>query len=85
MAVPVLLAGTLLFLRGRDLDILLHRRRDRPDAGCRCQKNTHPDRLARLASDGDHSLSVTGPIGFVGLIVPHIMRACSSVLPIAAC
>lgn len=73
MAVPVLLAGTLLFLRGRDLDILLLGDETARTLGVAAKKTRILTvLLASLLTA--IIVSVTGPIGFVGLIVPHIMR-----------
>lgn len=73
MAVPVLLAGTLLFLRGRDLDILLLGDETARTLGVAARRTRILTvLLASLLTA--IIVSVTGPIGFVGLIVPHIMR-----------
>lgn len=73
MAVPLLLVGALLLYRGRDLDILLLGDEEARSLGVSPQ-------ATRLLTVSLASLltativSVTGPIGFVGLVVPHIMR-----------
>ncbi len=73
MAVPVILASVILLYKGKDLDILLLGDDEARSLGVSPQAT----RLltVTLASVLTATIvSVTGPIGFVGLIVPHIMR-----------
>lgn len=73
MAIPLVLVTLLLLYRGRDLDILLLGDEEARSLGVAPQ-------TTRIVTVSLASLltavivSVTGPIGFVGLIVPHIMR-----------
>ncbi|MDD2533962.1 MAG: iron ABC transporter permease [Eubacteriales bacterium] len=73
MAVPVLVVGLILLYKGRDLDILLLGDEEARSLGV-------APRTTRLLTVSLASfltaiiVSVTGPIGFVGLVVPHIMR-----------
>lgn len=73
MLLPVLVTLLILIYRARDLDILLLGDEEARALG------VSPGRtrilLILLASLATAAIvSVTGPIGFVGLIVPHIMR-----------
>lgn len=73
MLLPVLFTLLILIYRARDLDILLLGDEEARALG------VSPGRtrtlLILLASLSTAAIvSVTGPIGFVGLIVPHIMR-----------
>jgi iron complex transport system permease protein len=73
MLVPVLAAGFFLMYKGKDLDILLLGDEEARSLGVA----PRPTRLLTVSLASILTaiiVAVTGPIGFVGLIVPHIMR-----------
>lgn len=73
MLLPVLVTLLILIYRARDLDILLLGDEEARALGVSPGRTrTLLILLASLATAA--IVSVTGPIGFVGLIVPHIMR-----------
>ena len=73
MLAPVLIALTVIFIKARDLDILLLGDEEAKALGV--SPNTTRLAMIILASVCTGSIvAVTGPIGFVGLIIPHIMR-----------
>lgn len=70
---PVLLTSVILFARGRDLDILMLGDEEARALGVAPQSTRLWTVL--LASVCTASIvAVTGPIGFIGLMVPHMMR-----------
>ena len=73
MAVPVLLVGLVLVFKGKDLDILLLGDEEARSLGV-APKSTRLLTVTMASLLTATIVSVTGPIGFVGLIVPHIMR-----------
>jgi iron complex transport system permease protein len=73
LAVPVTVIGLLLFLRGRELDILLLGDETARSLGVSVRR-TRIETVLLASLLTAVIVSVTGPIGFVGLIVPHIMR-----------
>jgi len=73
MLVPVLVTLLILVYKSRDLDILLLGDEEAKALGVSPGRTrTLLILLSSLATAA--IVSVTGPIGFVGLIVPHIMR-----------
>lgn len=73
MALPVAFALIMIFYRARDLDILLLGDEEARALGV-APGRTRTLMIVIASFATAAVVAVTGPIGFVGLIVPHIMR-----------
>lgn len=73
IALPILVALTLLHAMSGDLNLLLMGEEAAQGLGVDVPR-TRLALLALLALATSTAVSVSGPIGFVGLIVPHILR-----------
>ncbi len=73
-ALPLVLLGTAgIFLFGRDLNLMLMGEEDALDLGVNVERVKRL-LLALAALITAAAVSISGVIGFVGLIIPHVMR-----------
>lgn len=70
---PVLLTVLLLLVQGRDLDILLLGDEEARALGVAAQR-TRFVTVVLVSVCTATIVAVTGPIGFIGLMIPHMMR-----------